>query len=61
MLATRGAVLGVLAIISALVLSGFRAQEDRFLFDPIQGKKFNTVLFVTDSHPGFCNVHLAAV
>ncbi len=56
----RATILGVLAILGALVLSRFRAQDDRFLFHPIQGKN-NTILFVTDSHPGFCNVHLATV
>ncbi|KAK9320287.1 glycosyltransferase family 1 protein [Lipomyces orientalis] len=53
-------VIAVLAVIGAFLFSKFTAQDDRFLFQTIHGKN-NTVLFVTDEHPGFCNVHLATL
>jgi len=44
----------------AFLFSQFKAEDDRFLYQPIQGIN-NTVLFITNEHPGFYNVHLATI
>jgi hypothetical protein len=54
--ATVVALLGV----CAFLFSRFHAKDNRFFYQSIQGKN-NTVLFVTNEHPGFYNVHLSTV
>jgi hypothetical protein len=54
--ATVVALLGV----CAFLFSWFSAEDDRFFYQSIQGIN-NTVLFVTNEHPGCYNVHLSTV
>lgn len=55
----RRALFGAVIIgLAAIVFRLVSQEDDRFLFQPVQGKN-NTVLFVTAEHPGYCNVHLA--
>jgi hypothetical protein len=56
----QAVILAVLASIGTFLYSRFTAEDGQFLFQPIRGKN-NTVLFVTNEHPGLCNVHLATV
>ncbi|KAK6524329.1 hypothetical protein TWF281_011237 [Arthrobotrys megalospora] len=56
----RAVLIAALASIIALPYWNFTREGDKSLFQSIQGEK-NTVLFLTDEHPGFCNVHLASV
>ncbi|KAK6523310.1 hypothetical protein TWF694_006193 [Orbilia ellipsospora] len=58
----RAALVAALATIIALPYFQFtkNSNDDKFLFQNVQGKN-NTVLFLTDDHHGFCNVHLASV
>lgn len=57
----RQAIVGAFLIgVCAFLFSWISAEDSRFLYQSIQGKN-NTVLFVTNEHPGFYNVHLATV
>jgi hypothetical protein len=56
----RQAAVVALLSVCAFLFSWFSAEDDRFFFQSIQGRN-NTVLFVTDEHPGFYNVHLSTV
>ncbi|KFY25088.1 hypothetical protein V491_01899 [Pseudogymnoascus sp. VKM F-3775] len=53
----QATVIALLIGVCAFLFSWFRTEDDRVL---IQGKN-NTVLFVTNEHPGFYNVHISAV
>jgi hypothetical protein len=53
----QATVIAFLIGICAFLLSWFGAEDDQ----PITQGKNNTVLFVTNEHPGFYNVHLATV
>jgi len=53
----QATVIALLIGVCAFLFSCFRAEDGRFL---MQGKN-NTVLFVTNEHPGFYNVHLSTL
>ncbi|EPS43357.1 hypothetical protein H072_2639 [Dactylellina haptotyla CBS 200.50] len=56
----KAALIAAFAVGGALLYSQLVAEDDKFLFQQVQGKN-NTVLFLTNDHPGFCYVHLASV
>jgi hypothetical protein len=56
----QATVVALLIGVCAFLFSQFRVEDDRFLYQSIQGTN-NTVLFITNEHPGFYNVHLATI